>query len=183
MSHLARKHRDVDIDSISVHTMLTSLPQDDNSLSLDSPNADAGEEEMIIEQEQALVPMPKPSLERSVALFLLTLKEKYQLTQAALDFTISQVKEMMYLDSTEREVDFQAILENAGIEVDLSLVLPYKNPFSKLETEYLQTKYFKDHFGLVVSIFSVLKILLYCLSHTGAYFNRARQEDDMRSWR
>lgn len=67
-------------------------------------------------------------LQRTAALFLLTLKEKFKLTQTAVDFAMSSVKTMMDL-----------VTSNAV------------HPFSGLETEYLQNNYYRNYFDLVVS--------------------------------
>ncbi len=115
------------------------------------------DEESIVEVEASHCQFqnrPIQSLERSAALFLLTLKEKYQLTQSALNFASSQVQEMMFYDHQDKVEALQSILDNQtaspGIEFNLSESLQYKNPFANLETEHLQTKYYKEHFGLVV---------------------------------
>lgn len=82
----------------------------------------------------------KTSIEQSAALFLLTLKERYQLTQAAMDFAIRQVRNMFSIgiEDIQRSVD--------AVHVDI-------DPFEHLETEYFQTKYYTEHFGLVVRYF------------------------------
>ena len=72
-------------------------------------------------------------LQRTAALFLLTLKEKFKLTQTAVDFAMSSVKTMMDL-----------VTSNAV------------HPFAGLETEYLQNNYYRNYFGLVVCSCSYL---------------------------
>ena len=41
--------------------------------------------------------------------------------------------------------------EVPGLDVIFNPESPFVNPFQGLETFHLQTKYYKDHFGLVVS--------------------------------
>lgn len=102
MSHLSRQHGDVDIESPTVHSLLTSFPQDeDNMIDLDLGNGSpgpTGEARDQVNEDCCPHLTAQQSLKRSAALFLLTLKERYQLTQSALDFTVSQVKEMMFYD-------------------------------------------------------------------------------------
>ena len=85
----------------------------------------------------------------TAAKFILTLKERFKLTQASLDYTIKAVGEMMLLSAN---VLRQSIVDNrelatAPLDLQSSLV----NPFVSLQTEYQQTKFFKEHFGLIVS--------------------------------
>ena len=97
---------------------------------------------------------PRNSLRRSAALYLLTLKEQYQLTQAAMDFSIGQVRNMFQyaLEDIQKLVE-----ERVTSNIDVSDCFSHVDPFETLETEYLQSKYYKENFGLVVSI-----IISYC---------------------
>ena len=85
------------------------------------------------------------SLQRSAALFLLTLKERYQLTQSALDFTVTQVKEMLFYDHQDKVAVINKALRNRKsgqsgecppTQAELSDCLEYKNPFAALQTEH-----------------------------------------------
>ena len=198
MSHLSRQHREVDVESPSVHTLLISYPQDGGStLELDQGTNEEsvveGEDSIVeamveVEAEDSIVEAshcqfqnrPIQSLERSAALFLLTLKEKYQLTQSAVNFALSQVKEMMFYDHQDKVETLQSILDNQtaspGIEFNLSESLQYKNPFANLETanletEHLQTKYYKEHFGLVVGLIILILFILSIQQHVVLYRN------------
>ena len=64
-----------------------------------------------------------------VAKFILMLKEKYELTQASLDYTIKAVDKLMFLSSKIVE---QSIAEGDSVQ--------YLSPFDELQTEYQQTK-------------------------------------------
>ena len=88
------------------------------------------------------------SLKEAAARFLLTLKEKYRLTQAAVDFSVGSVKQMLSMMSEEFKKS--ASLETSTSERDLI------DPFDGLETEYFQLKYYREKFHLVVSSFYVL---------------------------
>lgn len=161
MSHLSQQHRDVDIESPAVHSLVTSIPHDEDGTRMDlsgfenssSPGPDSSgltEDQMDEDCPLALNLTAQQNLQRSAALFLLTLKERYQLTQSALDFTVSQVKEMLYYDHQDKVAAINTALRNQS-GAELSDCLEYKNPFATLQTEHLQTKYYREHFGLVVS--------------------------------
>lgn len=87
----------------------------------------------------------------AAAKFILILKERFKLTQASLDYTIKAVEEMMLLSAN---VHRQSFVENRESS------LP--NPFVGLKTEYQQTKFFKENFGLIVSDFTKL-LSYYCV--------------------
>ncbi len=74
------------------------------------------------------------------AKFLLTLKEQYRIPQTALDFTINAVKDIVSAHSSGVSVS-----STIADHCDESL-----NPFEGVETEHMQTKFFKERFGLVV---------------------------------
>jgi len=82
------------------------------------------------------------SIKMAAAKFILTLKEKYKLTQASLDYTVKSVHILISMSSKQSSV--------SGPECTSST--PYPSPFDDLMTEYQQNKYFKDHFGLIVSL-------------------------------
>ena len=164
MSHLSRKHRDVDIESYSVHTR-TFVPELNGEGVADQGPSNEEPLDMDMDEEVPTAPCPvERNVQRSAALFLLTLKEKYQLTQTALTFAISQVKEMMLYDNEDKRAELEAALNcqsaNTSAEFDLSECFQYKNPFANLETEFLQTKYYKEYFGLVVRIYTLTFSLL-----------------------
>ena len=59
--------------------------------------------------------------------------------------------------NSDKRAELEAALNcqsaNTSAEFDLSECFQYKNPFANLETEFLQTKYYKEYFGLVVRIY------------------------------
>lgn len=75
---------------------------------------------------------PQQALHKMAALFLLTLKEKYKLTQSAVNFATDAVKNMF------------SVAQHQG-------TLGQLNPFEGLETEHLQMKFYRSHFNLIVS--------------------------------
>jgi len=94
-------------------------------------------------------------LQRPAALFLLTLKERYSLTQAAVDFAVGQVQEMAACVAQDLKTSVESRLQQHYIKTgvdppDLSDCFEDIDPFSGLETEYLQTKFYVENFHLVV---------------------------------
>ena len=92
-------------------------------------------------------------LERAAALFLLCFKERYQITQTALDFAMKQVQQMVgfAIEDVQQAVELQLPSINSS-EVRECFKVP--DPFLNLRSEYMQTKYYKENFGLIVSHFS-----------------------------
>ena len=86
--------------------------------------------------------------QKSAALFILTLKERYCITQVALDFAIGQVKEMVGYIMDDVKLNLQQQLANECL--DIEQIFDYSKIFDGLNTEYLQQKFYRQHFGLVV---------------------------------
>ena len=142
-----------------------------------SPGLSNGESRDQVNEDCRLHFTAQQSLKRSAALFLLALKDRYQLTQSALDFTVSQVKEMMFYDHQDKVAAINTALGSQPAastltQDELGGCLEYKNPFAALETEHLQTKYYREHFGLVVS--SVQYHNLWCFFREGGVFMSLR---------
>ena len=90
------------------------------------------------------------------ALLLLTLKEKHRLTQTSVDFAVQQIQDIVdyTINDIRSSVEKQVAEYCTTIGVnspDLTLCFPDTSPFSGLESEYLQTKFYKENFNLVVS--------------------------------
>ena len=87
------------------------------------------------------------SAQRNSALLLLTLKERHQLTQSAINFSVGQLKQMVFhvLQDVKQSVQ-KCVGENSDIDHCFDV-----NPFQDLETEYLQNKFYHQHFNLLVS--------------------------------
>jgi len=76
----------------------------------------------------------------AAAKFILTLKEKFKLTQTSLDYTVKAVEELVVLSSECVEQS------DPGLAGSL-----HPSPFDELKTEHQQTKFFEENFGLIVS--------------------------------
>ena len=109
--------------------------------------------------EQLTLAVQKETIKRDAAKFILNLKERYKLTQASLDYTIKAVDNLMFLSSKMAK---QSLAEGDQGQ--------YSSLFDDLQTEYLQTKYFKENFGLIVSVDVYVNYLhtLFFFFHAGA---------------
>lgn len=153
-SHWARKHKGRDFGIQGTETCANSnnstgedaiIPDNDEQQQADLPGTLGMEDQCELERSR-----------RSAGLFLLTLKERYQLTQTALNFAVGQVKQMVEFLSDDIRLAVEATVEqhcaSAGVDApDLESCFQDIDPFYGLETEYMQTKFYKENFGLVVS--------------------------------
>ena len=89
---------------------------------------------------------------RASALFLLKLKEKRHLTQAAIDDVV-EGSHLLFSQTAQRiRAGINEELAQKGVEMDVTPVFEnLVDPFNGLETQYLQEKYFIEKFGLIVS--------------------------------
>ena len=103
--------------------------------------------------------LPEPNLHQAAALLLLKLKESYKLTQSALQGVIEGTTSLwqQHLDCIHSVVN-QVLTEVGvnlasvpGLEVIFDPEGKFGHPFSGLETQHRQMKYYKQHLGLVVS--------------------------------
>lgn len=85
--------------------------------------------------------------------FILTVKEKFKLTQTSLNYIMQTVNEITKLSANNIKQSVMKELQESGnvITPDLDWCFLPVNPFDDLNTEYKQTKFFKEKFGLVVS--------------------------------
>ena len=113
-----------------------------------------------------------PNKKRTTALFLLTLKEKYQLSQTTVNEILQDIEAMVGNIACDLRLHVTSVLEEAN--VNLALVPDFTDafnapafmqPFEGLHTEHLQNKFYRQHLGLVVS-----KIIVVIISnHRLAY--------------
>ena len=162
-SHWARKHRGKDFG------VQSTTP---SAISSNSIGDDA---QMLDDDQQQDLPgvlgmggQCEERSRRSAGLFLLTLKERYQLTQTALNFAVGQVKQMVMFLSEDLcsavEATVQQHCASIGVDApDLGSCFEEVDPFHGLETEYMQTKFYKENFGLVVSYFIITLSLDICM--------------------
>ena len=93
-------------------------------------------------------------LSHFAALFLLNAKERYQLTQSSLDFITQQIQQIIYFTIDDiAEVIHKFCSDQGASEIPLTEQLEFfRNPFLHVQTEYMQNKYYRENFNLVVSI-------------------------------
>ena len=96
---------------------------------------------------------------RSNAMYILKLKQKYKLSQTAIDGILGDTELMTQRVVSRLQQRLSTTLSKAGLSAteipgyldafdDSDIV----RPFNGLGTEYLQEKYFRDHMGLMVSV-------------------------------
>ena len=87
--------------------------------------------------------------------FILTVKEKFKFTQASLNYIMQAVNEITKLSANNIKQSVIKELQESGSTItsclDLDQCFLPVNPFDELNTEYQQTKFFKEKFGLVIS--------------------------------
>ena len=121
-------------------------------------------DEMNIGQEEE---DPVRAMRDLNAKFILKTKENNLLTQKCVDNIVEDSTELVRGTVKALKSGLQNCLDNAGLNFDavpgLSQLFeeenPISNPFEHVSTQYKQTAYFKNHFGLVVSVNSLVRIL------------------------
>jgi hypothetical protein len=127
---------------------------EDSSVHVDSDFV-LEEEENVEEENLEEENLEEENLSLASAKFLLTLKEKFRLTQVALDYTIDSVMDIVKLTSHEIEQSVTRKLQSLNsseISQTLSDCFVTVNPFDNLKTEYQQTQFYKEHLGLIEPI-------------------------------
>lgn len=155
-SHIRRRHQGFDPESACSNA--SSLPPERD---VDPDPSVSGEtEDVVSEYHELSSETEQPEhliMQKACASLLLTLKEKHKLSQSALDFSIGQVREVISCVATniKKRVDSAALefSESNGIQPpDFSDCFQVIDPFDGLHSEYMQQKFYKEHFNLLVSI-------------------------------
>lgn len=92
-----------------------------------------------------------PTAQYTAALFLLTFQERYRLSQKSIDFAVGTVHHIV--DSVCSQIQSsveESLHSNTNTDFDFTQCFNYDDPFHCLKTEYQQTKFYKNEFGLVV---------------------------------
>lgn len=92
-----------------------------------------------------------PSAQNVAALFLLTFQEKYKLPQKAINFAVGSVNTIVDSVCHSIQESVQECLAPISDGTDLAHCFDYEDPFSLLQTEYQQSKFYRERFGLIVS--------------------------------
>ena len=148
LAHLRRKHASSDVAQLEVSTSNDDgvLPHKMTDLDAEVEAAD----ESISENHMLLA-------QRNSALLLLTLKERHRLTQSAINVSVGQLKQMVY--HVLQDVK-ESVQERVSVDVAINDCFDI-DPFQGLETEHLQTKFYRDHFNLRVSCVLFLFVVLF----------------------
>ncbi|SMN12480.1 hypothetical protein SPBRAN_1135 [uncultured Candidatus Thioglobus sp.] len=147
-THANRHHPDwqvLNTSDISVHTSYEAsscvLPSE---LELDADQSQCTTDQL--DTPFATVE-PEQDPQRVAAMLLLTLKEKYMISQDAVNFTLGSISSIVdgVCDSIK-----DSIQERSSLTSDMLACFNHSDPFDSLQTEYQQTKFYKKEFGLVV---------------------------------
>ncbi len=94
-------------------------------------------------------------LRRKSALFILKMKEKRFLSQAAIDDMVEETCSVVTSALGMVNASIRGKLADAGVDltsIDLESVFSnVPEPFSQLKSKHYQEKYFKEELGLIVS--------------------------------
>ena len=173
LSHCYRKHpnwRDnieitPNIDVNPVEPLETNY---DNLSALDTVSVPNATTPLLTSQQHAhvstfgVVPTDceyQESLQLKTAKFLITLKEKYRLSQASINFLMESVNDIVRVTSEEIESNVQGVLHNSGYHVPSECFVTV-DPFNNLKTEYQQTRFYREYLGLIVSSLMHKSLLL-----------------------
>ena len=159
LTHCNRKHSNWR-EALSKQVITESRSQPGDSFqpeSGDNPEADDDDAQETMDLGELVnhplsnesVTTSDEDIELAAARFLLTLKEKYRLTQASLNFALESVDDIIKITSQRIQHSVYKELDDSGLSLTFSC-FQMCNPFSNLRTEYQQTKFYKDNFGLIV---------------------------------
>ena len=102
-----------------------------------------------------------PPAQKAAALFLLTFQERFKLSQSAINFAVGSINTIV--DSVCKSV--QSSLEGEVSATRLTESFDEReDPFAPLKTVYMQSKFYREHFGLVVSCILENQLQLYCMT-------------------
>lgn len=124
---------------------------------------------MLVEYTNAdierLIGTDVEAIRRKSALFILMMKEKRFLTQAAIDDMIDESSSIFEHTFTMLKAGVREKLASSGIDVEIEDVfenLAY--PFDGLTTQHYQEKYFKESLTLIVCSYSVAGAVMKSMS-------------------
>lgn len=95
-------------------------------------------------------------LKKCSALFILTMKEKFKLTQTAIDVALGQIQSIVTYALEDTKTNLQQAIATPVSDQPMlaSDLLKYfdisLNPFEGLHSEYMQNKFYEEEFHLVV---------------------------------
>ena len=109
-----------------------------------------------------------PPEQRTAALFLLTFQEKCKVSQTAINFAVGSINTIV--DSVCEGVQSSLVNEErlASAADTIKACCNRQDPFIHIQTEYKQSKFYHENFGLIVSFFASTYIKLSTLHSRSA---------------
>ena len=145
--HMYSRHRDI----LDVSSSYVALPPVNSMTESAVENADEHALEIPTE------PTSQVDKKFSTALFIMKAKEVNKISQSSLNALLQDVTAMMERKISRLEEDVSLALGARGMEMDTELQSLFRKPelvqpFQGLDTEFLQKKFFRETFGLLVSL-------------------------------
>ena len=101
------------------------------------------------------------SAQETAALFLLRFKEQYKLPQSAINFAVGSINSIVESVCDDVYESVQASLQRDGCTAELAACFQeHQDPFASLHTEYRQSKFYRDVFGLVVNSLHEMNVVM-----------------------
>ncbi len=96
--------------------------------------------------------------EETAALFLLSYKEKYRLSQTAINYAVGSINSICenVCSNIRQSIETQHQKNGSISMTDVDECFVVNDPFAGIGTEYLQSKFYRENFGLVVISFPLL---------------------------
>lgn len=168
ISHLSRKHKGISLEKSVDEEENPFVNVDDDSDKIGGSDDDQHQTYPTCERRERIT--------RSAALFLLNMKERHKLTQAAIDFAVGQVRSMVTYALQDMQASVQQAVASGASATDIVDLMDMSiDPFGDISTEYKQTKYYRENFNLVVCTYILPVSTVHCniiLSGTRDYTPR-----------
>lgn len=164
-THASRKHTDWRnrlLIPAPVHVVHTMTSNDNSQLTEASSSSEDSTEvcHHVTSTPPSLMPVEHTESEcrslipeENAALFLLSFKERFKLPQKALDFAIGSITSISEDLCDSVKTAMKVRLQEKGSSFsnsDIDECCTYTDIFEGMMTEHLQSKFYKEHFGLVV---------------------------------
>lgn len=153
--HIYRKHREL-LDTAVIPSYSSEMDY------LDALEDNCEPPDVVNEADPAMQLLESKS---NSALFILKSKVMYKIPQVHLECLIADITELVErrLDSVREELQQVVERHQLSREVHISIMevataKGLSQPFSGLETNYLQLKYFEEYFGVIVSNYCICQI-------------------------
>ena len=157
-SHINRNHNKSDVPDTSLFGCLVATDENQDPFfptDLQDPMSGRLDDDDRVwhfpEDESMDESGESSSLQTAAARFLLALKEQHRLTQVSINFLVEQVKLIVAGVVADVEEAVKSKLASEGVTTIIHECFRDVNPFEGLETEYKQSKFYKENFNLVVS--------------------------------